>query len=151
MSNITQITIANGIPTTGTGTVSTIDNLLALGVPVKGTTGLDYSSGKPTLPLVAANFAASGPYASYYLIATVQANTARNCISVENTSNDQIAIIRDDGVAANGATANNASVWSLAGATTIGGQGGSWSSNTFRGRIQVYSANSTAQVCVMGD
>ena len=40
-------------------------------VSTAGTTGLDYSANKPTLPNVGANFAASGPYASYVLIATV--------------------------------------------------------------------------------
>jgi len=149
MSNLKSVTLSNGLPITGTGNVSTIDNLLALGVPVKGSVGLDYSSGKPTLPLVAANFAASGPYASYALISTVQANAAINNISIENTSNTLIAVIRDDGTAANGAVANNTSIFALAGASAIGGQGGSWSSNTFKGRIQVYCANATAQVCVM--
>jgi len=40
MSNLTQVTLTNGIPTSGTGNVSTIDNLISVGLPI--------SSGLPT-------------------------------------------------------------------------------------------------------
>jgi hypothetical protein len=112
-----------------------------------GTTGLDYSTNKPTLPNVGANFAASGPYASYILITTVPASATRNSVDIENTSGAQIAIIRDDGTAA--AAPVNASVFALGGGSGAGAQGGAWSSQTFKGRLQIYSASSSAQVAVM--
>jgi hypothetical protein len=118
-------------------------------VSTAGTTGLDYSANKPTLPNVGANFAASGPYASYVLIATVPASATRNNVDIENTSGAQIAIIRDDGTAAGGAVPVNASVFALAGGSGAGAQGGAWSSQTFKGRLQIYSASSAAQVAVM--
>jgi hypothetical protein len=34
MSNLTTVTLTAGIPTAGTGTVSTIDNLMATGLPI---------------------------------------------------------------------------------------------------------------------
>lgn len=116
-----------------------------------GSTGLDYSANKPTLPNIGANFAASGPYASYVLIATVPANPSRFNVDIENTSGAQIAIIRDDGTAASAAAPVNASVFSLAGGSGVGAQGGAWSSQTFKGRLQIYAASSSAQVAVMGD
>ncbi|MBV8474084.1 MAG: hypothetical protein JO107_14795 [Hyphomicrobiales bacterium] len=124
-------------------------------VGMAGTTGADYSANKPTLPNVSANFGASGVYANYVLIATVPANPSRLSIDVENTSGAQIAIVRDDGTAASGTAPNNASVFALAGGSVPGGgsavgtQGGSWSSQTFKGRVQVYAPSSSAQVVVM--
>lgn len=41
MANLTSVGITSGVPTSGTGTVSTIDNLLAVGTPISdGTTNL---------------------------------------------------------------------------------------------------------------
>lgn len=34
MANLTSVTLTSGVPTAGTGTVSTIDNLIAVGVPI---------------------------------------------------------------------------------------------------------------------
>jgi hypothetical protein len=116
-----------------------------------GSTGLDYSANKPTLPNIGANFAASGPYASYVLIATVAASPSRNNIDIENTSGAQIAIIRDDGTAANAAAPVNASVFALGGGSSVGAQGGSWTSQTFKGRVSVYAPLSTAQVAIFVD
>jgi hypothetical protein len=116
-----------------------------------GSVGADYSANKPTLPNVGANFAASGPYASYVLIATVAASPSRNNIDIENTSGAQIAIVRDDGTAANAAAPVNASVFALGGGSGAGAQGGSWTSQTFKGRVQVYAASSSAQVAIFVD
>lgn len=113
--------------------------------------GLDLSANRPTLPNVGAAFAASGPYASYVLIATVPAQAQRNNVEVANLSGAQIAIVRDDGTAANGAAPQNASVFALGGGSAAGAQGGTWSSSTFRGRVQVYAPSSTAIVSVMVD
>jgi hypothetical protein len=119
-----------------------------LSVAPAGTTGLDYSANKPTLPNVGANFAASGPYASYYLIATVTAAQQKSLVQVWNTSGAQIAIIRDDGTAASAAAPTNATVFSLAGGTAVGSQGGSYADANFKGRLQIYAPSSTAQVAV---
>ena len=83
------------------------------------------------------------------LIATVPASATRNNVDIENTSGAQIAIIRDDGTAAGAAAPVNASVFALAGGSGAGAQGGAWSSQTFKGRLQIHSASSAAQVAVM--
>jgi hypothetical protein len=119
-----------------------------------GTSGLDYSANKPTLPNIgAAQFPvdAGNPYANYYLIATVPASPSRNNVDIENISGAQIAVVRDDGTAASGAAPNNASVFSLGGGASAGAQGGAWSSQTFKGRLQIYAPSSTAIVSVMVD
>ena len=124
----------------------------ALGsVASTGSTGLDYSSNKPTLPNVGSNFGTTGLYANYVLLTTVPANPLRNNVDIENISGAQIAIIRDDGTAASGSAPTNASVFSLAAGTASGAQGGSWSSTTFKGRLQIYAANSADVVAVMVD
>ncbi len=120
-------------------------------VSATGSVGTDYSANKPTLPNVGANFAASGPYASYVLIATVPASATRNNVDIENTSGAQVVIVRDDGTAASGTAPNNASVFALAGGAAVGAQGGSWSSTTFKGRLQIYAPSASAQVSVMID
>lgn len=121
----------------------------ALAAPIPAAS-YDYSANAPALPNVGANFAASGPYASYVLIATAPASSARHKIEVENLSGAQIAIVRDDGTAANGSAPVSATVFALSGGVA-GGQGGTWNSDTFKGRVQVYAPSSTAQVSVTGD
>lgn len=116
-----------------------------------GSSGLDYSANQPTLPNVGANFAASGPYASYVLIKTIPASAARNNVDIQNTSGAQIAVIRDDGTAGSGVAPNNASVFALAGGSAAGAQGGAWSSQTFKGRLQIYAPSGAAQVAAMVD
>ncbi|HDR9029961.1 hypothetical protein [Burkholderia vietnamiensis] len=116
-----------------------------------GSTGTDYSANKPTIPNVGAAFGASGPYANYVLVATVPASPTRNNIDIENISGAQIAVVRDDGTAANGAAPANASVFTLAGGASAGAQGGAWSSQTFKGRLQIYAPSAAAIVSVMVD
>ena len=113
-------------------------------------TGTDYSVNTPTLPNVGAGFGSTGVYANYVLIRTVAA-ASRNFIDVENLSGAQIVIIRDDGTAAAAAAPVNASVIALAAGGGAGQQGGSWSSQTFNGRIQVYAPSSGAQVSIFVD
>lgn len=98
----------------------------------------DYSAGKPTLPVVGSPFAASGPYASFVLLATVPLNSNRANINVQNNAITLCAVVIDDGSAAIGAAPAGVSVFSLAVASAAGGQGGSWSSPYEKGRIQVY-------------
>lgn len=52
MSNLTSVGVTSGVPTSGTGTVSTIDNLLALGSPISdGTTNLVAVKAASTAPV----------------------------------------------------------------------------------------------------
>ncbi|MGA2491848.1 MAG: hypothetical protein ABSF67_02730 [Roseiarcus sp.] len=115
---------------------------------IAGSTGSDYSANRPALPNVGANFGATGPYAGYVLIAAVPANPLRNEVEVENTSGAQIVVILDDGTAASGAPPNNATVKAYGGGASAGAQGGSWSSQAFKGRVQVYAPSAAAQVAV---
>lgn len=126
--------------------------MMATGMAITqiGTLGFDFSVNKPTLPNVGAAFGGSGPYANYVLIQTIAAG-GRNNVGVENTSGAQLVIVRDDGSAAVGAQPNNASVFALAGGASAGAQGGSWSSQTFKGRIQVYAPSAAAQVAIYVD
>ena len=117
-----------------------------------GTTGVDYSANKPSIPNVGASFGSTGPYANYVLIATVPANAFRNTLDIENTSGAQIAIVRDDGGAATGSTPANASVFALGpGSATVGAQGGSYVSQTFKGRAQIYAPSPTAFVAAFAE
>lgn len=113
-----------------------------------GSAGNDYSANTPAIPNVGANFAASGPYANYVLVATVPAQPGRYAVNVENTSGAQIAVVIDDGTAPTGTSPLNATVFALAGGAAVGAQGGSWTSQTFKGRVQVYAPSSAAQVAV---
>jgi hypothetical protein len=150
------VTIADGANTTqgaladtawsGSGSGSLVAVLKAIWTQLSGslvtksaqTTGLAFSINQPTLPNIGANFAASGPFASYVLVGTVAA-AARNTITIINATAGQIAIVRDDGTAAAAAAPVNASVFPLAGATTAGQMGSAWSNSTFRGRLQIYA------------
>lgn len=112
-----------------------------------GSAGADFSANRPAIPNVGAGFAPSGPYANYVLVATAPAAT-RSGIDVENTSGAQIVIVLDDGTAAPGSAPANASVVALAGGAGVGSQGGSWVSQTEKGRVQVYAPSASAQVMV---
>lgn len=116
-----------------------------------GSTGLDYSANKPAIPTVGSTFANSGPYASYVLVATVPALAARNNVDIENISGAQIAVVRDDGTQTTGNAPTNASVFAIGGGIAAGAQGGSWTSTTFKGRLQIYAPLSSAIVSVMVD
>lgn len=118
-----------------------------------GSTGTDYSANKSTItiPNVGAAFGASGPYANYVLLTTIPASATRANIDIENISGGQIVLVRDDGTAAAASAPNNASAFALAGGAGVGSQGGSWSSATFKGRLQIYAPSSSAIVSVMVD
>lgn len=52
MANLTSVGVTSGVPTSGTGTVSTIDNLLAVGSPISdGTTNLVAVKAASTAPI----------------------------------------------------------------------------------------------------
>ena len=116
-----------------------------------GTLGRDFSANAPTPPNIGANFGATGVYANYLLIATVPASATRFNIDVENVSGAQIVVMRDDGTALSGASPGNASVFALAPGSTVGAQGGSYASQTFKGRLQIYAPSVSAQVAIFAD
>ena len=122
------------------------------GPGIPGSSGRDASVNQPTLPVVGANFAASGPYANYALVATIAADPKRRLIDIENNSGAQIVVLRDDGTAVPGAAPTNASLFPLAGGSGVGSQGGAYVSTTFAGRIQIYAPNGTTpQIAVLID
>ena len=109
------------------------------------TTQIDRSANKPALPVIGGNFAAAGPWASYVLIATIAANPSRAFVEVLNASGGRAVVILDDGTAGAGIAPANATAFPLD-SSTLGGQGGSWSSSTFRGRVQIFAPSSGAIV-----
>jgi hypothetical protein len=108
-----------------------------------------FSSPSLTLPAIGANFAASGPYASYVLLGTVPADGARRLLSAQNLSTAVALLILDDGTTASGSVppAGKATTVALSAAAVAGGPGGVFA-DKFQGRVQVYGALSTSQVAV---
>ncbi len=111
----------------------------------------DFSSAQPALPNIGQAFAASGPYASFVLVATVPAQLGRHAVEIQNNSTGTIAIIRDDGTAGKNQVPMDASVIALGPAASAGAQGPSYYSQTCSGRYQVYAVNTSAQVAVFSD
>jgi hypothetical protein len=108
-----------------------------------------FSNPALTLPAIGAPFAASGPYASYVLLKTVQADGVRMELSAQNLSTSVAVLILDDGSTASGSVpaAGKASTISLAAASVAGGVGGVYQ-DKFQGRVQAYGALPTSQVAV---
>lgn len=104
-----------------------------------GSVGTDASANAPAVPNVGAVFGGTGPYAGYVLIKSIPAAPTRLNVEVQNTSGGPIVIVRDDGVAASGAAPANATLIPLSGGQSAGQQGGTWSSATFKGRLQIYA------------
>lgn len=111
-----------------------------------GGAGRDFTANPIAIPNVGAAFANAGPYANYALVKTIPANPARAGVGVPNLSGDRIVIVRDDGTVSPGSPPSNATIIALEGGGAVGLQGGSWSSTTFRGRVQVYAPNYLAFV-----
>lgn len=134
-----------------TSLMSATDTLIAIyDFPDRGT-GIDYSMNAPLLPNVGADFNSNPPYANYTLIRAVPRNMSRSLISVQNTSGSRIVILRDDGTAGTGSIPINASMIALEPTGSMGAGGAIWSSNTFKGRIQVYGPNSALFVSIFED
>lgn len=127
----------------GTPKGQTTPPLSAVSTTLTGTTGTDLSINVPTIPAVGSNFPGTGTYANYVLVTTVPVNSNRVSIDVENPSGDNILLIRDDGVSNIGSVPVNASLIPLAPGNGPGTQGGSWTSVTFKGRVQVYAPSSS--------
>ena len=107
----------------------------SLPVVSAGSTGTAYNSAT----------AASIPISGYSLLLTIPVTAARNYVEVQNQSTDLVQVVRDDGAG------NNQVSIMLASASVSGGQGGGWSSSTFKGRIRVYATNATDQVAAYQD
>lgn len=86
-----------------------------------GSTGTDYSASAATVPT-------GTP------LVTIPATAGRAFVEVQNQSVGNLQLVRDDGTGANQTTII------MAPAATAGGQGGGWSSATFKGRIRVFGA-----------
>lgn len=95
-----------------------------------GSTGVDRS----------ANAIAQPPAAN--LLLTIAVNAGRNFVEIQNQSIDQIYVVRDDGL---GTVASITNIV-LAPASATPGQGSNWTSNTFKGRLRVYSGNAASKV-----
>jgi hypothetical protein len=86
-----------------------------------GTTGTDYSANPATVPT-------GTP------LVTIPVTPGRAFVEVQNQSAVNLQLVRDDGTGANQTTII------MAPATAAGGQGGGWSSATFKGRVRVFGA-----------
>lgn len=86
-----------------------------------GSPGTDHSSNPAPVPMT-----------GYSLLKAIPANPRRNLVGVQNQSTDTVQVVRED------LTGANATSLILAGAATAGGEGGAWSSETFKGQISIY-------------
>ncbi len=122
------------------------------GLPLNpGTAGLSYDVNRPALPNVGANFGSTGNYANYVLIQTVPLPpiyTFRSEVFIQNNSASQIILVLDDGTASTGSQPVNATVIPLASGAGAGAPGAGYSSQSFKGRVQIYAPSATAQVAV---
>lgn len=137
--SVAGVTLPHHKMQTTAGTVGTGAGEVPLPVSAGGSTGTDFTANAAALglPHIGQPFT-TGPWSGYTLLETLPASSTRVLIEVENISGGPIVLMRDDGTAANNAAPVNASAWSLGGGPALGAQGGSWTSTTFRGRLQVY-------------
>ena len=112
-----------------------------------GSVGQDFSGNQPMPPLLGQVFA-SAPYAGYVQISMVPLNVTRACINVENTSGNQIILIFDDGTAGPFDELTNVTIFAIGGGPSPGNQGGSYSSDFEKRRLQVYAPSASAQIAV---
>lgn len=111
----------------------------------------DFSVNNPAPPNIGAAFGTSGPYANYVWLQTVPADAQRSGVEVMNVSGAQIVLVLDDGTQAVGMPPDSVTLIPLAGGAAAGSQGGSWASDSFKGRVQIYAPSSAAQVAVRAD
>lgn len=145
------------MPATSPGTSATLANPVqgvTGGVPMpvmgSGSAGLDFSSNQASLPATVgatvgtSTYGGSGPFAAYILVASAPAAPGRASLEVDNITGASIVCVRSDGTAAAGSAPVNASWFVLGGGVSPNSQGGSWSSQTFRGRLQCWAASAAA-------
>ena len=108
-----------------------------------------FSNPSLTLPAIGANFAASGPYASYVWLKTIPADAARMELAATNVRTSVALLILDDGTTAVGSVPirGTATTSALSAAPVAGGAGGVFTEK-FQGRVQCYGALSTSQVAI---
>ena len=111
-----------------------------------GSVGHDYSVNPPTWPNVGAAFGATGPFANWVLACTIPVNPTRNNYNVWNSGGAQLLLLRDDGTAAPGAAPVNATGYVINSGSSAYQQGGADSDQSFKGRIQVFTASSATWV-----
>jgi hypothetical protein len=114
------------------------------GAQTPGSTGHDYSANRPTLPTIGSNWPNSGPYANWFLVATIPVTSNRVAATVVNTSGTGCAIMRDDGTAAASSPPVQGSVFTLLPNST-------WTSPYFKGRVQVFAPSSGAIIAAFAD
>ncbi len=102
-------------------------------VGTSGSLGVDHSANASAVPI-----------SGYHLLATIAANTKRNAVTVQSQTTSNVQVVRSDG-------GSNVSTIMLTPATTNGLAGGSWSSQTFKGEVLVYSTNASDQVAAFED
>lgn len=93
MANLTSIGVTSGVPSSGTGTVSTIDNLLTLGIPISGGVG---SSANTASVTGAASSATSSMAGIVVSISPNSVNPNGNALSAASApvtiASDQVAV-----------------------------------------------------------
>lgn len=100
-------------------------------VSMAGSTGTDFSSAKPVL--------------AAQLLATSPVNANRKNIEAQNQSADQLQCVLDDGAG------SNVSVVLLQSSGGANMPGGSWTSQTFKGRVRLFGPNAGAQAYLHED
>jgi hypothetical protein len=120
MSNLTTVTLTSGVPTAGTGTVSTIDNLMATGLPITNANANGQATMANSAPVVLASNQASIPVAAttvdpYSQYETVAASATAQVMGATGATGDYLA-----GVLVFPGTAGCGVVTILDNATTIG-------------------------------
>lgn len=109
-----------------------------------GSIGADFSANAPALPNVGEPFGGTGPYANFVLLAQVPASLYRSAVTVVNQAGANLALVRDDGLAAFNQPPLNASVFPLA-------SGATFQTTSFKGRLSIYGASGGDVVTVMVD
>jgi hypothetical protein len=99
-----------------------------------GTDGVDFSVNPATVPV-----------AGWVLLLTIPPKRNRNFVEVQNQSTSVIQIVRID------ATGTISTSIFAAGASATPGQGGGWSSDTFKGEIIVYGPTTGLQIAAYED
>jgi hypothetical protein len=94
-----------------------------------GSAGVDHSANAATVPAAGYN---GTP------VLTIALNKQRNSLGIENQTAGTIAFVRDDGLGNNQTTR-----FLVAGA--------SWTSDTFKGRVRVYTTSGAGQVSAWED
>ena len=89
--------------------------------------------------------ASAVPVAGWVLLQTINVNARRNFVEIQNQSTSTIQIVRDDGTGA------NVTSMFAAGAGVSPGQGGGWTSDTFKGRLKIYGPAAGLEVAAYED